>query len=141
MLKASLARFAWSLSGLLGSGVSLLPALETVEKVVGNVQLEEALIDVRASVSKGEPIAKKLADTKVFPPLVVQMVKIGEESGSLPDMLNRVAEHYDMMVDYGVKRLTTLIEPIALLLIGGAVAFIFASLILPIFRMVSVLRQ
>jgi type IV pilus assembly protein PilC len=141
LLKAALARFAWSLSGLLGSGVTLLEALETVEKVVGNVQLRQALVEVRDAVSKGDSIAKKMIETKRFPPLVVQMVKIGEEAGSLPDMLNKVAEHYDLMVDYGVKRLTTLIEPIALLFIGGAVAFIFASLILPIFRMVQVLRQ
>jgi len=141
LLKASLARFAWSLAGLLGSGVTLLESLETVEQVVGSVQISEAVRDVRFSVTKGEPIAKKLAESGKFPPLVVQMVRIGEESGSLPDMLNKVAEHYDMMVDYGVKKLTTLIEPIALVLIGGAVAFVFASLILPIFRMVRVLRQ
>ncbi len=141
LLKASLARFAWSLAGLLGSGVTLIESLETVEKVVGSVQISEAVQSVRFSVTKGEPIAKKLAESGKFPPLVVQMVRIGEESGSLPDMLNKVAEHYDMMVDYGVKKLTTLIEPIALVLIGGAVAFIFASLILPIFKMVHVLRQ
>ncbi len=141
LLKASLARFAWSLAGLLGSGVTLIESLETVEKVVGSVQISEAVKNVRFSVTKGEPIAKKLAESGKFPPLVVQMVRIGEESGSLPDMLNKIAEHYDMMVDYGVKKLTTLIEPIALVFIGGAVAFIFASLILPIFGMVRVLRQ
>jgi len=141
LLKSSLARFAWSLSGLLGSGVTLIESLTTVENVVGSSQMAKAIRDVRASVTKGESIAKKLAESGQFPPLVVQMARIGEESGSLPDMLNKVAEHYDMMVDFGVKKLTTLIEPIALVIIGGAVAFIFASLILPIFNMVHVLRH
>lgn len=139
--KAALARFAWSFAGLLGAGVSLLESLETVERIIDNALLSRALSKVRLSVSKGEPIARKLEESKEFPALIVQMVGIGEESGTLPEMLGKVAEHYDMTVDYGVRRLTTLIEPIALIFIGGAVAFIFASLILPIFRMVHVLRR
>lgn len=139
--KAALARFSWSFAGLLSAGVSLLESLETVEHVIDNTVLSSALSRVRLAVSKGEPLARNLAETREFPPIVVQMVGIGEESGNLPEMLDKVADHYDMTVDYGVKRLTTLIEPIALMFIGAAVAFIFASLILPIFRMVRVLRR
>jgi len=139
--QVTIARFARTLAALLSSGISMLQALETTEKTVGNSVISEVLHNVAQNVSKGESLAKTLHESKVFPPMAVQMIAVGEETGSLEHLLNKIADYYELSTDYTLKRVTALIEPLFLVIIGGMVAFIFASILLPIFRMVSTLRH
>jgi type IV pilus assembly protein PilC len=139
--QVTIARFARTLAALLSSGISMLQALETTERTVGNSIISQVLRGVYQSVAKGESLARTLRESKVFPPMAVQMIAVGEETGSLEQLLNKIADFYEMSTDYTLKRVTALIEPLFLIVIGGMVAFIFASILLPIFRMVSTLRH
>ncbi len=139
--KVTVSRFCRTLSTLIGSGVSIIEALENVEAAIDNSVLSKVIKHVRSSVSKGENLSVPLKDSKEFPALAVQMIAVGEESGNLESMLNKIGDFYDMATDYSLKRLTALIEPFFLVIIGGMVAFIFASILLPIFRMVSTLKH
>lgn len=137
----TIARFARTLAALLASGISMLEALETTERTIENSVIQQVIRSVYQSVSKGESLSRPLRDSKVFPPMPVQMIAVGEETGNLDHMLNKVADYYEMSTDYALKKATSLIEPLFLVVIGGMVAFIFASILLPIFRMVSTLRR
>ncbi len=139
--KITIARFARTLSALLSSGVSMLEALETTEKTLDNTIMSKVVRQVYNSVSKGENLTKPLQNSKEFPPMAVQMIAVGEETGNIDNMLNKVADFYELSTDYSIKRMTALIEPIFLIIIAGMVGTIFASILLPIFRMVGTIRR
>jgi type IV pilus assembly protein PilC len=125
----------------LGSGVSILESLDIVREVAGNEVLARAIRTVSKGVEKGERMSETLKISEEFPPDVVQMVSVGEETGALDTMLNRIADFYDMTVNYAVRKLTTLIEPLFLVVMGCMVGFIMASMLLPMFDMVKTLRH
>ena len=139
--KIAVARFARTLSTLLGSGVPILESLDITKDVTGNVVLERAIANVRKYVEKGERMSEPMKISGEFPPDVVQMVAVGEETGAVDSMLNKIADFYDMTVGYAVKKLTVVIEPVFLVILGCMVGFILASMLLPIFDMVKTLRH
>jgi type IV pilus assembly protein PilC len=133
--KMAVARFTRTLSTLVGAGVPILQSIEITGKTSGNTVIEEAMVDVRESVRSGESIAKPLSRAKVFPPMVTHMVSIGEETGALDSMLNKIADFYESEVDAAVKSLTSIIEPI-----GGLVGVIVISMYLPMFNMMNLVK-
>ncbi|MCX5665671.1 MAG: type II secretion system F family protein [Candidatus Omnitrophica bacterium] len=139
--KVSIARFTRTLSTLLTSGVPILTSLDITKNVAGNKILENIIANVRRYVEKGEKLAEPLKVSGEFPPDVVQMISIGEESGGLDAMLEKIADFYDMTVSYAVKKLTTIIEPLFLMVMGVMVGVIMASMLLPMFDMVKTLRH
>jgi len=139
--KVAVARLTRTLGTLLGSGVPILQSLDIIKEVVGNEVLARVIANVSKSVERGERMSEPLKLSEEFPPDVVQMIAVGEESGSLDVMLNRIADFYDMIVTYAVKKLTAIIEPLFLVIIGGMVGFIMASMLLPMFDMIKVLRR
>jgi type IV pilus assembly protein PilC len=139
--KISISRFARTFSTLLKSGVPILESLEIVKEVVGNEILKRTLENVKRSLEKGEKISESLKVSKEFPLDVIQMISAGEETGNLDEMLNKISDFYDLSWNYTIKKLTSLIEPFLLLLMGGLVGFIMASLLLPIFDMIKILHH
>ncbi len=130
----AVARWSRTLSSLTSAGVPLLLALEITGKTGGNVAVEEAMEGVIASVKRGGTIAAPLAQAPVFPTMVTHMVGVGEETGALDAMLNRVAEFYEEQVEASVKALTSILEPMMILVIGSIVGFIVISMYLPLFE-------
>ncbi len=139
--KVAIARFSRTLATLLGSGVSILESLDIVKEVIGNEVLAQVIANVRKGVEKGERMSETLKISEEFPPDVSQMVSVGEETGALVGMLNKVGDFYDMAVNYAVKKLTTIIEPVFLVIMGVMVGCIMASMLLPMFDMVKTLRH
>jgi type IV pilus assembly protein PilC len=137
MRKIAVARFCRTLSTLLSSGVSILEALDITAKTAGNAIVEEAIYTTRKSIEGGETIAAPLAQTAVFPPMVVQMIGVGEATGALDTMLGKIADFYEEEVDVAVAGLLTLLEPIMIALLGGVVGGIVIAMYLPIFALVS----
>lgn len=135
------ARFARTLATLVASGIPIVGALETAQEVAENQVIVQELKRVRASVEQGERMAATLSVGKVFQPDAIQMIRVGEESGRLDAMLERIADYYELRVNYRLKQMTTLLEPMLLVAMGGVVAFIMASLLLPMFDMVKVLQH
>jgi type IV pilus assembly protein PilC len=133
--KVAVARFTRTLGTMLASGVSILDALEIVAKTSGNVILEEVLYEVRSSIAEGQTIADPLSEAGVFPPMVVQMIAVGEATGALDAMLEKIAEFYDQEVDVAVDALTSMLEPMLLLFLGGTIGGLVVALYLPIFKM------
>jgi type IV pilus assembly protein PilC len=131
--KIAVARFTRTLGTLLASGVPILDALEIVAKTAGNVIVEEAIMYARARISEGKNMAQPLMETNVFPPMVVQMVGVGEQTGALDAMLNKIADFYEEEVDVAVGALTSLIEPALMVGIGGTVGVVLIAMYLPIF--------
>lgn len=131
----AVSRFSRTLSTMLASGVQLLKAMEIVKNVVENSLLMETIENTRASVREGESIAEPLKRSGYFPPLVTHMISIGEKTGELEKMLIRVADSYDQQVDNMVGTLTTLLEPLMILVMGGVVSFIVMSILLPILQL------
>lgn len=135
--RVAIARFTRTLATLVGSGVPILESLDTTKDVVDNVILARVLENVRNCVEKGDKIAEPLKMSTEFPPDVVQMVAVGEETGRLDEMLNKIAHFYDTTVGYAIKRLTTFIEPFFLIVMGIMIGVIMASMLLPIFDMIK----
>jgi type IV pilus assembly protein PilC len=135
--KIALARFSRTLSTLLSSGVGILQAMETVAGTVSNDIISDAILSARASIREGERIGEPLARSKLFPPMVVQMISIGEESGSLDPMLAKVADFYEDEVDAAVASLTSAIEPVLIISLGVVVGFIVISLFLPLIAVIQ----
>lgn len=133
--KIAISRFSRTLATLLRSGVQLLPALDIVKNVVNNVVLTEAIDNTKASVKEGESIAEPLRRSGQFPPMLIHMISVGEKTGGLELMLEKVADSYDGEVDTTVGTLTTLLEPLMILVMGGVVSFIVLSILLPILKM------
>jgi type IV pilus assembly protein PilC len=138
--KIAVARFTRTLGTLLGSGVPILDALEIVAKTAGNVIIEEGIMYTRQKVSEGKNVAEPLAETKVFPPMVVQMVGVGEQTGQLDQMLNKIADFYEDEVDVAVGALTSLIEPAMMVVVGGTVGVVLIAMYLPIFSLAGKIK-
>lgn len=132
--KLALARFARNLSTLLGSGVPILQSLEIVGDTSGSVVITRALHDVRDSVRRGESVAGPLSEHAVFPPMVVQMIASGEESGAVDQMLGKIADFYDAEVEATTEALTALIEPLMIAFLGGIVGSMIIALYMPMFK-------
>ncbi len=137
---AAVQRFSQGLGTLLESGVPILNALDITERCVGNRVLEEQLQVVKESVRRGEPMATPMEKSGVFPPMVVQMVMVGEEVGELSKMLHRISVFYDQRLDTYVTRLTSLFEPVVLVVMGGVVGVIVVAMFLPIFSLSQVIK-
>src|SRR5690242_4149005 len=135
--KIAVARFCRTLSTLLASGVSILEALDITAKTAGNAIVEEAIQTTRTSIERGETIAQPLKDTAVFPPMVVQMIGVGEATGALDTMLSKIADFYEEEVDVAVAGLLTLMEPLMIALLGGIVGGIVIAMYMPIFSLIS----
>jgi type IV pilus assembly protein PilC len=131
--KVAVARFTRTLGTMLSSGVPILDALEIVAKSAGNKTVERSILYVRARISEGKNMAGPLAETKVFPPMVVQMIGVGEATGAMDQMLNKIADFYDDEVDVAVGALTSMLEPLMMVFIGGMVGGFMVAMYLPIF--------
>ena len=140
VLKVTMARFSRTLSTLVAAGVDIIKALEITGQTAGNWVVEEALADVRQKVHQGVPIAQPLIDNPVFPPMVSQMVKIGEETGELEKMLGKIADFYEDEVDAAIQSLTSIVEPLMMILVGCMVGVIVIAMYLPMFRMLSLVK-
>ena len=132
--KVALARWSRTLCALITAGVPLLQALDITGKTAGNTVIEEAMADVIDSVKRGGTIAAPLKDAPVFPGMVAHMVGVGEETGALDTMLSKIADFYEDQVDAAVKALTSILEPIMIVFVGGIVGFIVISMYLPLFK-------
>ena len=135
VLKVTMARFSRTLSSLVTAGVDIIKALEISGSTAGNWVVEQAIAEVRMRVHEGVPIAQPLAEQKVFPPMVSQMVKIGEETGELENMLGKIADFYEDEVDTAIQSLTSIIEPLMMIGVGFVVGIIIVSMYLPMFKM------
>jgi type IV pilus assembly protein PilC len=138
--KTALARFAATFSMLLRSGVPILQALEIVSETVNNRVISKAIIDVQNSVREGESMARPLMRHKVFPPMVVQMIAVGEETGQVDIMLEKVATFYNQEVEAAVDALTSLIEPLLIAFIGGFVGAAVVALYMPMFNIIKMIQ-
>lgn len=138
--KVALARFSSTLGMLLRAGVPILQALDNVKETVNNRVIADAVDDVKASVREGESIAKPLGKHKVFPPMVVQMLAVGEETGAVDTMLDKVAEFYNNEVTATVEALTSLIEPLLIAIIGGMVGAAVIALYMPMFNIINLIQ-
>lgn len=139
--KVCLARFSRTLATLLTSGVPILQALETVAGTVANEILGDAILEARSRIREGDRIGDPLHKSKLFPPMVVQMISIGEESGALDGMLSKVADFYESEVDAALQSLTASIEPLMIVVLGGAVGFIVIAMFMPLIAIISNLSQ
>ena len=135
--KVCLARFSRTLSTLLSSGVGILQAMETVSGTVSNEIISDAILEARARIREGDKIGEPLARSGLFPPMVVQMITIGEESGSLDPMLAKVADFYEDEVEAALASLTSAIEPVLIVGLGGVVGFIVIALFLPLVAVIQ----
>jgi type IV pilus assembly protein PilC len=138
MRKIAVARFTRTLGTLLSSGVPILEALSVVAKTAGNVIIETAIMQSAEKILAGSSMSEPLAETKVFPGMVVQMISVGEQTGALDQMLNKIADFYEEEVDVAVAALTSAMEPLMMVGIGGMVGFILISMYLPIFSLAGV---
>ncbi len=136
----AISRFTKTLSTLLAGGIPILKSMDIVRNVVNNVILAKAVEDARENISEGATIAEPLRRSKLFPPIVIHMVSVGEQSGELESMLMKVSESFDNEVETIVTGLTSLLEPIIIVLMGGVVFFIMISILLPIFQMNQLIR-
>ena len=140
MRKIAVARFTRTLGTLLSSGVPIMDAMEIVAKTAGNVIVEEAIMYTRLKISEGKNMAEPLMQTAVFPPMVVQMVGVGEQTGALDAMLSKIADFYEDEVDVAVGAMTSLIEPAMMVGIGGTVGVVLIAMYLPIFSIAGKIK-
>jgi type IV pilus assembly protein PilC len=122
------------------AGVPILQALDIVGETSGNVVIARAVADVKESVRTGEPLARPLLDHPVFPPMVVQMMAVGEDTGSLDTMLAKISEFYDQEVEATTEALTSLIEPIMIAVVGGMIGAMLIALYMPIFKVFDLVK-
>jgi len=140
VLKVTMARFSRTLSTLVAAGVDIIKALEITGQTAGNWVIEDALAGVRSKVHQGIPIAQPLIENDIFPPMVSQMVKIGEETGELEKMLSKIADFYEDEVDAAIATLTSIVEPVMMIMVGAMVGVIVISMYLPMFKMLSLVK-
>jgi len=138
--KVALARFSRTLGTLMASGTPILNALDIVSDTVGNAVVSKGVLAARASIKEGETIAKPLSQSKVFPPMVIQMINVGEETGALETMLVKVADFYEKEVANAVEAITSMIEPLLIVFLGVVVGGIIISLYLPMFQVVNMIQ-
>ncbi len=135
--KVAISRFARTLGTLLASGVPLMSALEIVADVSGNAVIKEAIEEVRSRLREGENLSGPLSEMDIFPPMVVQMIAVGEETGNLDSMLTKIADFYDTEVDYMLSSLTSMLEPIMIIVMGGIVGFIVIAVFMPLYQLIG----
>jgi len=140
VLKVTIARFSRTLSTLVAAGVDIITALEITQQTAGNTVIEDALADVRTKVQEGARFAEPLTDNEIFPPMVSQMVKVGEETGELEKMLEKVADFYEDEVDASIQSLTSIVEPIMMLGVGMMVGVVIISMYLPMFKLLTLIK-
>jgi type IV pilus assembly protein PilC len=138
--KIALSRFSRNLGTMMKSGVPILQALEIVSSTTGNVVLERAIKDVQESVRSGESLSKPLENHSVFPPMVVQMMSVGEDTGALDSMLFKISEFYDQDVEATTEALTSLIEPLMIAVLGGIIGSMIIALYMPIFGVFNLIK-
>jgi type IV pilus assembly protein PilC len=138
--KVAVARFTRTLGTMISSGVPILDALDVTAKTAGNRSVEEAIYFVRGKIAEGKNIAGPLLETKVFPPMVVQMIGVGEATGAMDTMLNKIADFYDDEVDTAVAGLTAMIEPLMMVFLGGVVGGFLIAMYLPIFSIAGAIK-
>jgi type IV pilus assembly protein PilC len=137
--KIAVAQFTRTFGTLLQSGVPIMEGLEIVARIAGNKVVENAILSARTSVGEGKSLSEPLGTTGVFPPMVVQMINVGEATGALDAMLSKIADFYDDEVDTAVAALTSLLEPVLMVFLGTVIGFIVIAMYLPIFKMASVI--
>ncbi|HUP42024.1 MAG TPA: type II secretion system F family protein [Thermoanaerobaculia bacterium] len=135
--KIAVARFCRTLATLTSSGVPILDGLEITAKTSGNAIIEDAVMAVRKSVEEGKTVSEPLAETKVFPPMVVQMINVGEQTGALDQMLSKIADFYEEEVDTAVEGLMKLIEPLLITFLGAVIGVIVAAMYLPLYSVIT----
>ncbi|MBF0118756.1 MAG: type II secretion system F family protein [Desulfobacterales bacterium] len=133
--KVAVAKFTRTMGTMLSSGVAILEALEIVAKTAGNMTVEKAIYNVRTGIAEGRPMADPLTESGVFPSMVCQMIAVGESTGALDTMLIKIADFYDQEVDQAVENLTSAIEPLMMVFMGGTIGGLVVSMYLPIFSM------
>ena len=136
--KVAVSKFTRTLGTLMGAGVPILDGLEIVAKTAGNKVVENTVMETRSSISEGKTLSDPLARSKVFPPMVTQMISVGETTGSLDAMLSKIADFYDDEVDASVDAMTAALEPALMVFLGIGVGFIIVAMYLPIFKLASV---
>ncbi len=139
--KVAIAKFTRTLSTMLSSGVPILESLDIVARTAGNKTIEKAILKTKMSIGEGKTIAEPLAASGIFPPMVVQMISVGESTGALDSMLSKVADFYDDEVDAAVSALTSLLEPLLMVFLGGTIGALVIAMYLPIFQMASILGK
>jgi type IV pilus assembly protein PilC len=138
LLKGAVARFTRTLGTLIASGVPILSGLEITARTAGNKVISEAIMTARASIREGETVSAPLKTSGVFPPMVVQMISVGEQTGALDEMLTKIAVFYEAEVDTAVDTLTSIIEPVMIVIMGGIVGGMVVAMYLPMFKLISV---
>ncbi len=138
--KVAVAKFTRTLGTLVSSGVPILDGLEITAKTSGNKVIEYAIMEVRKQVTGGKTLAEPLTKAKVFPPMVTHMISVGESTGALDTMLNKIADFYDDEVDAAVNALTSMMEPMLMVFLGGSVGFIVVAMYLPIFKLITLIK-
>ena len=135
--KVAVARFCRTLATLLGSGVPILEGLDITARTAGNAIIEDGVMVTRAAIERGETVSGPLRETNVFPPMVTQMINVGEATGALDTMLSKIADFYEDEVDTAVAGMLTLLEPIMIAFLGVVVGGIVIAMYLPIFELIS----
>jgi type IV pilus assembly protein PilC len=138
LLKGAVARFTRTLGTLISSGVPILQGLEITARTSGNRVISDAIMSARASIREGETVGAPLKASGVFPPMVVQMISVGEQTGALDEMLTKIAVFYEDEVDQAVENLTSVIEPVMIVLMGGIVGGMVVAMYLPMFKLITV---
>ncbi len=138
--KSAVSRFTRTLGTLISSGVSILDGLEITAKTAGNRVIHDAVMESRASIAGGETIAAPLDKSKVFPPMVISMIAVGEQTGGLDEMLTKIADFYDEEVDVAVSALLALMEPVMIVVLGVVVGGMVVAMYLPIFDMMNAIQ-
>ena len=136
--KASIARFTRTLGTMISSGVPILTALDITARTAGNKIIENAILATKGSIGEGETIAAPLRESRVFPPMVVQMISVGEETGALDKMLDKIANFYDEEVNVAVDTLTSIIEPVMIVVMGSLVGGMVVAMYMPMFKLINV---
>ena len=138
--KTAIARFTRTLGTLVSSGVPILEGLRITARTAGNRVVEKAVMQCRAAVTAGKTLAEPLRASGVFPPMVIQMISVGEQTGALDAMLSKIADFYDDEVDTAVGALTALLEPIMIVFLGVVVGGLVVAMYLPIFKLVTLVK-
>jgi type IV pilus assembly protein PilC len=139
--KVAVARFCRTLGTLTSSGVPILEGMDITARTAGNMVIQNAIMKSREAVEQGRNIAGPLAETKVFPPMVIQMVGVGEATGALDAMLSKVADFYEDEVDNAVAAMTAMMEPMIIAILGGVIGFIVVAMYMPIFNLANVMGK
>jgi type IV pilus assembly protein PilC len=135
--KVAVAKFTRTLGTMISSGVPIMDGLEITSRTAGNVIVEDAIRSVRTSISEGKSMSEPLEQTGIFPGMVVQMIAVGEATGAMDQMLSKIADFYDEEVDVAVEALTSALEPMLMVFLGGIIGFVVVAMYLPIFQMAS----